>query len=128
MVMKLRHKISVWTLILIVFAQSLGVSMLYGLYNVDKPVFVTLFCINKAQPELDCGGACMISKLDDQTQQDNDYSKLQNISQFQLFFYPQHFNIQFIAIDVLNMKHQFHYQNLHGSQHLSELLKPPTVV
>src|SRR5690625_4063727 len=78
-----RRQISVWSLLIIMLVQTFGLSLLYGLYYTDKPIFIELFCVNQDKPEMHCVGSCMLSKMDKHQDQDNDKSTTPKVIQFQ---------------------------------------------
>lgn len=126
--MKARRKIASWALITVLFAQSFGVNILFGLYAVDKPVFVELFCVNKDKPKMHCDGSCMLTKLDEQKNQDSDKPILLNITQFQVYFHVQNIDLELHDVNLSEVEHHFHYQNLYCSQYLKEVFRPPILV
>src|SRR5690606_19879810 len=65
-----RRQISVWSLLIIMFVQTFGLSLLYGLYYTDKPVFIELFCVNQDKPEMHGNGSCRLSTMDKHQEQD----------------------------------------------------------
>lgn len=127
--MKAKHHIFAWAMLAVLLTHSFGINVLYGLYNLNQPLFVELFCINKDKPEMHCDGTCMLSKLDDQQAQNQNQPVIYDLSQYQLTFVTHTFDFQFFS-PVLNqdVKPFLHYKNFYTSQFLEDLFRPPILV
>lgn len=123
----MKRKISFWTFIAILLFHTLSVNFLYDLYSVNKSLFIELFCENKDQPEKQCDGHCMISKLDAQTpSSDQEKSNLPEIASIHLFFVAS--NEIFIEKETLfidRTNEYFHYQSQPRFAFSEEDFKPP---
>lgn len=126
--MAVRRKISVWALIVVLFTHILGVNVLYSLYVLDKPVFVELFCVNKDEIQLHCDGSCMLAKLDVQKDKEAAKSILLDITQFQLYFYSQDNDFDFNNLSLIDNEQLYYYPIHYNSQFIMEVFRPPILV
>jgi|SRR5690554_1203708 len=126
--MKIAHKTGTWTMIMVLFVHTLGINILYELYAVDKTFFIELFCVNQEKPELECEGACMLSKMDKQHKNDSDKPARIKIIQLQMAFFLQDVTVHFENIGSTKTIHESHYQNLYNAQYLKRIFRPPILV
>ena len=127
--MKVSRNISAWALVAILFTHALGVNIISSLYDIDKLVFVDLFCENKDKPELNCKGSCMLEKLEKQKRQDSEKPTFTTHIQSDILFYVQNFGYEINNIILLSeVEHHFYFQDFYGSIHLKEVFRPPSLV
>jgi|SRR5699024_5257417 len=123
--MKTGQKIAAWTLVGVLLLQVFGMNFLYGLYTIDKPVFIELFCVNKEVPELQCDGSCMLSKMKDYGANDVEEHTFSNVFQFSLTFLEEPLDFTLGDITISKVSHIYYYQNFYESHHLKSRFKPP---
>lgn len=123
-----KQKIIVWTMIVILFTQTLGVNTLYVLYEIDQSLFIELFCVNKDEPDLECDGTCMLAKIDDQNLYNSDILSIQNHN---IIYYQLVYIIQDLDFN-LNLEFGFkkpsntsYFENLQNSLYLKNIFRPP---
>lgn len=112
-------------MVAVLSAQFFGLNAFYCLYAVDQPLFVELFCVNKAKPKMHCNGLCMLSKIKKQKSQDSDKPILPEIAQLQLNFYLQQFDLKLNAPSFLEVEHHSHYQKFYDFNYLKKFFRPP---
>lgn len=126
--MKTGQKIAAWTLVGVLLLQVFGLSFLYSLYTIDKPVFIELFCVNKEVPELQCDGSCMLFKMKEYGVKDVEEHTFSNVFQFSLTFLEEPLDFTLGNITIPKITHNFYYQNFYESQHQQSRFKPPILV
>ncbi len=103
-------------------------SMMYALYGVDKEVFVQMFCVNKARPELNCDGKCELSKMLDAKDREK---AAQVFLQLQLdipfLSTPPHFVFRTL-LPAETKKIPTIYHNLYAFDYIKQGTKPPEFV
>lgn len=110
------------------FVQTFGLSLLYGLYYTDKPVFIELFCVNQDKPEMHCNGSCMLSKMDKHQEQDNDKSTTPKVTQLHPLFFAETLSVKYVDFIFLKDKNLFiHYQNSYSFSYIKNLFRPPII-
>lgn len=116
----------VWTLISLLFINYIGTHLMYGLYMVDKALFVELFCENKDHPEEECDGTCMLHKLGEHG--DHSSTVLLDVFQTQLVFFVPDF--QFVEIPYLEVEDisEFHYDLQYTFEIRKQKFRPPIIL
>lgn len=123
------HKNSiVWTLTALLFIHYVGSSLIYGLYAVDKELFVEMFCENKDNPELHCDGTCVLSKLSNYSNQQQDKPIVLAVFQIEISGYF-HYDFDFTTVfEETLTQHQFFYKNNYRHTVIQENFRPPSLV
>lgn len=124
--MSINPKILAWSMIVVLFTHFFGISAFYGLYDLDKDIFIELFCINKDKPELECDGSCMIAKIKEQRKKSQQKPALPDFSQFQLTYVIQDTDLTVTQTEGIESNEvNPTTQNFSCSGYLNEILRPP---
>lgn len=119
--------IATWTLILLISMHYVGLSALYGVYELDQQLFIELFCENTDKPEMHCNGSCMLSKMNEQEPSDAGQPIQFDILQFQMHFYNDGAH-DTGEPDIAWIEHPFYYSDLYSSLHYSDVFRPPILI
>lgn len=126
-IMKRIRLIFTWFFIALLLFTNLRVNLMYGLYSVDKELFIDLFCVNKDNPEMECDGTCMLDKLASHTHDDhNDMPPVHHIFQVELNFYVIDLNFELIPFTE-SVWHHYKYLNSYTFLSSENIEHPPLV-
>jgi len=126
--MKAKHHIIAGFLLTILMIHTLVISLLYGFYMIDRPVFIELFCVNQDKPEMHCDGSCMLVKMDKAHHHDSDEPVIPDYMQVQLVFYFETTSFDLHKITTSKTISIFYYQNLYKFDNMANLFRPPILV
>lgn len=126
--MKVNRKIFAWLTIIILSVHYLGTSALFGLYSVDQPLFVELFCINKDKPQMHCNGSCMLTHLDEQKDRETNKPVTPDSVPVQVHFYVQDVDFSLNDSNTNVIHNNSYYPEFSNSQYLREIFHPPVLV
>lgn len=123
-----RKHILSWFFISLLFFTNLQMSVMHGLYALDRGLFIELFCENKDQPDMHCDGTCMLGKMADHEHHDHsDMPPIQTVFQIQLAFYAVDLKFDLNPIQEAT-ESPFGYVNHYSYQPTTNPYHPPIFV
>lgn len=125
--MNRRRNIVVWALVAMMCVHIAGTNLLYGIYILNKNVFIELFCENTESPELHCDGSCMISKMSKHnSEQSNKPISAENF-QWETFVYIYE-SIELSDFIPALVESNFHLESPIPTHFIEDIFKPPILV
>ncbi|WP_034887560.1 hypothetical protein [Gillisia sp. Hel_I_29] len=109
---------------LILFSNSLMLTITYGWYKLNIESFIEQLCENKDKPALECNGKCFLTKISDDSSSDSK-SNIPKIERQELLYY-QATNIFEILHSPLKLKEaNFYYHEVDTNSYTISIFHPP---
>jgi len=109
---------------LILFSNSLIITITYGWYTLNIDSFIEQLCENKDKPALECNGKCFLSKVSEDSSKDKN-SKIPSIERQELVYYQVEYLIEILNTSFEVKEANFWYNKNGGYLHQISIFHPP---